>query len=280
MRGLGRGADFFLILVYAYRESLLLSGAFMLLVLDIGNTHIHAGVFDGEVIQFRFRHVSSLDVSSDQFGVFLKSVLRENNLVGSITSIAIASVVPSIDYSIRHACIKYFSIDPMFVRPGIKTGLNIQTKQPKQVGADLIAGCVGACYRFPAQCLLIVDFGTATTVCAVDSNKSFKGAIIAPGVKTMMNALQLNTAQLSAVEIKNPKCVLGTDTSSAIQVGIYQSQRCMLNMLPEKIAQAHFVGQPYRVVATGGFSQLFQDEFDVVVPDLVLEGIMWINKMN
>lgn len=252
----------------------------MLLCLDIGNSHIHAGVFDGNAIQLRFRHVSSSDVSSDQLGVFLKSVLREHRLAGDIAAIAIASVVPGMDYSVRGACLKYFSIDPMFVRSGIKTGLNIQTKQPKQVGADLIAGCVGACHRYPNQNLLVIDFGTATTICVVNSSRCFKGAVIAPGMKTMMNALQLSAAQLPPVEIKDPGCLIGTDTHSAIQVGIYQSQRCMIKALPEQIAGEFFSDQSFVVLATGGFSQLFRDDFDIIVPDLVLEGIMLIHQLN
>jgi len=247
---------------------------------DVGNTHIHGGVFIDNEIKLRFRFVSA-DLSSDQLGVFLKSVLRENGFdARSINAIAIASVVPSIDYSIRSACLKYFSIDPFFIKLGVKTGVQIQTKHPQQVGADLVAGCIGAMNRLPGQPLVVADFGTATTLCAITHDKKFKGAVILPGLKTMMKALQMSAEQLPSVEINDPGQCLGKDTISAIQVGIFQSQRCMLQELPKLIAKEYFSAGSYHLVGTGGFSHLFSDIFHLQNPDLVLEGINAIYNMN
>lgn len=250
------------------------------IALDVGNTHIHGGVFIDNEIKLRFRYVST-ELSSDQLGVFLKSVLRENGVDDShIVAIAIASVVPSVDYSIRSACLKYFSIDPFFIKLGVKTGVQIQTKHPQQVGADLVAGCVGAMNRLPGQSLVVADFGTATTLCAITHDKKLKGAVILPGLRTMMRALQMSAEQLPSVEITDPGQCLGNDTVSAIQVGIFQSQRCMLQELPKLIAQAHFSSDSYHLVGTGGFSHLFSDIFHLQNPDLVLEGINAIYNMN
>src|SRR5579871_4810272 len=132
----------------------------MILCLDVGNTHIFGGVFDKDEIILRFRYDTKQPHTSDQIGVFFRSVLRENNIEASkIKQIAVASVVPSIDYSLRSACIKYFDAEPFVLQAGVKTGLKIKTEHPEKVGADLVAEAIAGVHRYPKKNLIIVDFG-------------------------------------------------------------------------------------------------------------------------
>lgn len=143
----------------------------MILCIDVGNSHIYGGVFDGDEIKLRFRHTSKVS-TSDELGIFLKSVLRENNCSPeTIRKIAICSVVPQVDYSLRSACVKYFSIDPFLLQAGVKTGLNIKYRNPVEVGADRIANAIAATHSFPNQNIIVIDFGTATTFCAISHKK-------------------------------------------------------------------------------------------------------------
>ena len=155
----------------------------MILCLDVGNTQVFGGVFAGDRLISQFRRTSQLRSSSDELGVFFRGVLRENDIdPGLIQEIVICSVVPDLNYSLRACAQKYFSIDPLMLRPGVKTGLNIAYQDPKEVGADRIADAVGAIKLFPGRNLIVADFGTATTVCAVDKDKTFLGGNILPGV--------------------------------------------------------------------------------------------------
>src|SRR5688572_174328 len=154
----------------------------MLLCLDVGNSHIYGGVFAQEILTLRFRHTSKSS-TSDEFGIFLKSVLRENHCSpNSINQIAICSVVPQLDYSLRSACFKYFSIEPFFLQAGVKTGLNIKYRNPVDVGADRIANAIAATHEFPEKNLIIIDFGTATTFCVINHQKAYLGGAILPGI--------------------------------------------------------------------------------------------------
>ena len=193
----------------------------MLLCLDVGNSEIFGGLFDGEDLVIQFRRTSQLRSSSDELGVFFRSVLRENSVdPDEITSVAICCVVPDLLYSLRACCQKYFSIDPLILRPGVRTGLKIQYRDPKEVGADRIADAVGATKMFPGRNLIVADFGTATTMCAITKNKEFIGGNIIPGVRLSMEALEERTAQLPSVEILPPRHAIGRSTVESIQSGL------------------------------------------------------------
>ena len=156
----------------------------MILALDVGNSQIYCGVFDGGDLVTQFRQGSTARSSSDEIGVFLRGALRENGVAPeAINVIAISSVVPDLNYSLRACCQKYFNIEPMIMRPGIKTGLKIAYKDPKEVGSDRIADAIGAVKLFPDRNLIVVDFGTATTVCAISKARTFLGGNIMPGVR-------------------------------------------------------------------------------------------------
>lgn len=248
----------------------------MILCLDVGNTHIFGGVFQGDQIVLRFRYDTKQPHTSDQIGIFFRCVLRENNIdAGQIQQIAIASVVPGIDYSLRSACIKYFNIEPFVLQTGVKTGIKIKTEHPEKVGADLVAEAIAGVHQHPKKNLIIVDFGTATTYLAVNDRQEFLGVSILPGLKTSMEALKANTAALPAVEIVKPQVMLGRNTIQCIQAGLYYSQLATLKELTQGITQHCFAGSPPVIIGTGGFSYLFEEEkiFTHLAPDIVLEGL-------
>ena len=256
----------------------------MLLCLDVGNSQIFGGLFDGEgVLQVQFRRTSQLRSSSDELGVFFRTVLRENDVDPDlIADVAICCVVPDLLYSLRACCQKYFSLEPLVLRPGIKTGLKIQYRDPREVGADRIADAVGATTMFPGKNLIVADFGTATTLCAITRKKEFLGGNIVPGVRLAMEALEERTAQLPAVEIIPPRNALGRSTIESIQSGLYWSNVGMVRELISRIIAEEFEDDPPLVIGTGGFAQLFIREklFDRVVPDLILEGLREIVRLN
>jgi type III pantothenate kinase len=255
----------------------------MLLCLDIGNSQIFGGLFRDEELLVQFRRTSQLRSSSDELGVFFRSVLRENDVnPDEITHVAICCVVPDLLYSLRACCQKYFDLDPLILRPGVKTGLKIQYRDPKEVGADRIADAVGAITMFPNKNLIVADFGTATTLCAITKNKEFLGGNIIPGVRLAMEALEQRTAQLPAVEILPPRQALGRTTIESIQSGLYWSNVGMVRELVSRITEEEFASEKPFVIGTGGFAALFNREklFDEVVPDLILEGLREIVRLN
>lgn len=248
----------------------------MILCLDVGNSQVYGGIFNAGKILLRFRYDSKSSYSSDQHGIFLKSVLRENNIDSSlIRNIAICSVVPNLDYSLRAACIKYFSIVPFFLQADTISGLNIKYYNKQEVGADRIANSIAAVAEFPNQNLIVVDFGTATTVCVISAKKEYLGGVILAGIQLSMNALQTNTAKLFPVEIVQPKSVIGRSTAESIQSGLYYSQFATIKEITNQICVNEFVDQAPIIIGTGGFAHLFESEnlFTVILPDLVLHGL-------
>jgi type III pantothenate kinase len=256
-----------------------------MLCLDVGNTQIYGGCYNGSEITHRFRINTKQGWSSDQFGVFIRSYLREQDLNPAlIKKISICSVVPSINYSIRSACIKYFNIDPFIVQVGIKTGLIVNKyKNPHEIGADIVTGCVGAINLYPERNIIVVDLGTATTIAAVNNKKEFKSGIIMPGMQTQAHSLAVATEKLSSIDIIAPKTVAGSSNTHAIQSGIYYGHLAAITYLTKLIAKEVFEdNKNFVTIGTGGFSILYNDAkiFDVIEPDLLLNGLVIIEKMN
>ena len=248
----------------------------MLLTLDVGNSQIFCGVYDGADLKLMFRRTSSIRASSDEFGTFFRVALRENGIdPDSIRAAAICSVVPDAVHSLRNCFRKYFRFEPFLLQPGVKTGLKIRYRNPLEVGADKIANAIGAVLLFPARNLLILDFGTATTLCAVTRDKEYLGGIITPGIDISMAALESNTARLPAVEIVKPLEVLGRSTVDSIQSGLYYGTLASVRSLAEMVAREHFGTDQPIVVGTGGFGRLFAEErlFDEFLPELPLMGL-------
>jgi len=255
----------------------------MILCLDVGNTHILGGVFEQGKIKLQFRYETKQGGTSDQLGIFLRNVLGENNIKhDSIKQIAICSVVPSLDYSLRAACIKYFNITPFCLAMGAKTGIQIKTKNPNETGADLVATAIGAVSHYPKQNIIVADFGTATTLSAISANKEFLGAAFLPGIRLAMHALEDHTSKLSAVEIIKPEKMIGTTTKESIQSGLYYSHLGTLREIIAGMTHEAFANAKPVVLGTGGFAHLFEDEniFSVIMPSLVLEGLYLALKNN
>ena len=242
----------------------------MMLSIDVGNSHIYGGVFSGDEICLRFRHTSS-NSTSDELGIFLKTVLRENQCdPDTIKAISICSVVPQLDYSLRAACIKYFGLEPFLLQAGVKTGLNIKYRNPVDVGADRIANAIAGSHLFPGKNLIIIDFGTATTFCAITTQKAYLGGAILPGVRLAVDALSKNTAKLPAVDIVKVEQAVGRSTIESIQSGVFYGALGACRELIGRIKQEAFPGQPVLVLATGGFASLFEKHglYDHHLPDL------------
>lgn len=256
----------------------------MILVLDVGNSQIYGGLFDSsEKIRFRFRHNSKSNASSDEIGVFLRSVLRENGYDPlKVEQIAICSVVPDVMHSLKNACKKYFNVNPFFLQAGVKTGLKINYRNPLEVGADRIANAIAASQLFPKKNLIIIDLGTATTFDAVTANKEYLGGAIAAGMRLCMEALESKTAKLPTVEIVSSKVALGRSTVESIQSGLYFGHIGVMKELTGRISNECFEGEKPFVIGTGGFSSLFEKEkvFDSIQPDLVLTGVLLALKLN
>jgi type III pantothenate kinase len=217
-----------------------------------------------------------MPTSSDELGLFLRGVLRENGGdPAAVRQIALCSVVPEIIYSLRSCCRKYFAVDPFILQAGVKTGLKISYRNPLEVGADRIANAIAATHRHPDRNLIIIDLGTATTIDVVRAGREFVGGIILPGLRIQMEALEKNTARLPNVEIVPASELVGRSTVECIQSGLYFGNRAALDGLTRQIRDRMFRGQPALVIATGGFSRLFEGDrlFDVFDPDLVLVGL-------
>jgi type III pantothenate kinase len=253
------------------------------LCIDVGNSQIYGGLFAGEELVLRFRKITPRGASSDELGVFFRQALKENGHdPAAVTAIGFCSVVPDINHSLGNACRRYFGLEPFNLRAGVKTGLRIRTKNPSEVGADRIAGAVGAVARYPDEELVIIDFGTATTVEAVSAERDYLGGVILPGLLISMHALVQNTAGLPKVEILRPERCCGRSTVECIQSGLYWGHLGMVRETRDRLAKECFADRRPVVVATGGFAGLFADSglYDAVAPDLALEGVRIAQEMN
>lgn len=248
----------------------------MILCLDVGNTQLHGGVFQDDELIVQFRKTSRLQFSSDEIGIFLRTVLRENKVdADGLKGISICSVVPDLNHSLRSGCIKYFGKEPFFLKAGVKTGLKIKYRNPLEVGSDRIANAISATKMFPNKNIIIVDFGTATTFCVISKAKEYLGGIILPGVRISMEVLESKAAQLPTVEIRKTETVIGKSTIESIQSGLFYGQVGIVKELKSRIIKEAFEGEDSFIIGTGGFSSLFENEglFDVIIPTLVLKGL-------
>lgn len=255
----------------------------MKLCLDVGNSHIYGGVYESGRALLTFRKASKSGSSSDEYGLFFRSVLRENGIdPNQVVEIALCSVVPEVVYAISAACRKYFDIRPFILQAGVKTGLKIQYRNPLEVGTDRIANAMAGINLFPDENLIIVDLGTATTLCAIGKDRSYRGGVILAGLKMSMQALESGTSKLGSVEIVSKDSCLGRTTASSIQSGLYFGHLGALREIMHRIQSEVFDGERPKIIATGGFASLFDGSglFDQVVPDLVLRGLLVVLEMN
>lgn len=256
----------------------------MMLCLDIGNTQIYGGLFQNEKLVLQFRKSSQVAMSSDEIGLFLRGVLRENGFQPEqVTKVSLCTVVPEVLHSLRNACRKYFKITPFVLQAGVRTGLNIRYRNPLELGSDRIANAIAASQMYPSEDLIIVDMGTATTFCAISKDKVFLGGSIIPGIRISMGALESNTAKLPTVEILKMESTLGRSTVEGIQSGLYFATLGAIREIVGRLQSEAFAGRKVKVIGTGGFASMFMEEedlFDAEIPDLILRGLYLAYRMN
>lgn len=225
----------------------------MILAIDIGNTNIVLGGMEAGEIVFVARMATDPIKTSDQYHLELRNMLALFQVdLSKLEGTIISSVVPPVQNSMHTAVIKMTKKEPLIVGPGIRTGLNVQVDNPKQVGSDLIVAAVAG-VRFYGAPLMIVDMGTATTISVIDENKSFRGGCICPGLRISMDALTSRTAQLPGISLDAPKHAIGRNTVDCMRSGIMLGAAAMLDGLLDRMEEE--IGRPMPVVATGGISQ-------------------------
>ena len=193
----------------------------MILCIDIGNTQVYGGLFKNGKLCLDFHRVSNEAISSDELGLFLTAILRENGYNPSeISDIGFCSVVPELIHVMQQCCRRYFNAEPFQLQAGVKAGLSIRYSQPKEVGSDRIANSIAAVNLYPEKNIIIFDFGTATTVCGVSAKCDYLGGVLLPGIKISMEAMSKKTARLPEVEIVRPASVCGKSTVEGIQSGL------------------------------------------------------------
>lgn len=253
----------------------------MLLVVDIGNTNITLGVMDGEEVIGRFRMTTKTQKTSDEYGVFISTLLKRKHIdIEAIEGVIISSVVPNIMYSFVSGIRKYIEVEPMIVGPGIKTGINIKTESPREVGADRIVDLVGAYYTYGGPAM-VVDFGTATTFDVVTEDGAFTVGITSPGIKITANALWNMAAKLPEIEIAKPDTILATNTVTSMQAGLVYGYIGQVEYIVKKVKEA--LGYDLQVIATGGLANIIFEETDVLdVYDrnLPFKGLKYIYDRN
>lgn len=253
----------------------------MLLAVDIGNTDIAFGVFDGEELRATSHMATTIHRMADEYAALLLNLLPHQGLkTADIKEIALCSVVPPLIATFKELFQRYFHLSPLVVEPGVKTGVRIYMDNPREVGADRIVNAAAAHHLYGGP-IIITDFGTATTFDMVSKEGDYLGGAIAPGIVTSAESLFLQAAMLPRVELARPKNVIGTNTIAAIQSGIIFGYVGLIEGMVARIQQE--LGEKAKVVATGGFAQLIAKEtsvIDVVNPNLTLLGLRLIYLMN
>ncbi len=253
----------------------------MLLAIDIGNTNVVLGVFDRENLVENWRVGTNTHITPDEYAMIFKDLFSFARLEFlQITGVIISTVVPPLLPVLAEMSRKYFKIDPLVVTHEIKTGITIQYDNPKEVGADRIVNAAAAYKRYGGP-LIIVDFGTATTFCAVTKNGEYLGGAICPGIKISAEALFQRASKLPRVELAKPSRVIGSDTVSAMQAGIIFGYAGLVDGIVERMKRE--MTADAKVVATGGLAELVSQEtktIQEVKPHLTLEGLRLLYDLN
>ena len=254
----------------------------MILVVDVGNTNITYGVFDGDELVSTFRMMSKTPRTSDEYGIMIREMLKKNDIDRQeIEGICVASVVPNIMHSLLGVLSKYVNESILTVGAGTKTGIKIITEAPKEIGPDRIVDAVGAYVKYGGP-ILVLDFGTATTYDYITEKGEFAAGITAPGLRISAKALWEDTAKLPEIEIKKPKSIMAQETISSMQAGLVYGQigqtEYIINQVKKESGR-----EDLKVVATGGLGRIIADETDMIQvydPMLTLEGLKFIYDKN
>jgi type III pantothenate kinase len=253
----------------------------MLLAIDIGNTNVVLGVFDGDKLVENWRVGTNTQITPDEYAMTFKDLFNFTKLeFKQITGVIISTVVPPLLPVMTEMTRKYFHLEPMVVTHKLKSGIVIRSDNPKEVGADRIVNAAGAYHLFGGP-LIIVDFGTATTFCAVTESGEYLGGAICPGIKISAEALFQRASKLPRVELTKPDNVIGTDTVSAIQAGIIYGYAGLVDGIVERMKKE--LSDQAKVVATGGLAKLVSPEtrsIRQIKPQLTLEGLRFLYEIN
>lgn len=256
----------------------------MLLVIDIGNTNITLGVFNDENLTVTARIATDRNKTGDQYAIELQNILKIRGVdINEIEGCIVSSVVPPLNRAFKFACKLVCNAEPIFVGPGVKSGLNIKIDNPAQLGADLVVGAVAAVNQYPMPCI-ILDLGTATTISVLDENSDFIGVSISAGIGISLEALTSKTSQLPQISVETPKSVIGKNTVDSMKAGLVLGAVAMIDGLIDRIEDE--LGQTATIVATGGLAKeiIESSKRDIILSNnLLLEGLRLIylkNKQN
>ncbi len=254
----------------------------MLLAVDVGNTNLTFGVFDGEELKSRFTMTTKVSRTADEYGLWLKNLLEAKKIpTAAITDVIISSVVPSIMPFLTGGIREYLHRNPMIVGTGTKTGIKVSVANPKEIGADRIVDAVAA-YELHGGPVLVIDYGTATTYDLVSEKGYFVTGITAPGIRICANALWNETARLPEIEIAKPDTILAKDTVTSMQAGLVYGYIGQTEYIIRKVKEEAGLDS-MKVVATGGFGKIVSDEtemIDVYDPELTMKGLQIIYRKN
>lgn len=254
----------------------------MILVIDVGNTNMTLGVYQGEELKATFRMMTKTPRTSDEYGVVITQLLGNRGidalkLEGSI----VASVVPDVMHSLMGALVRYTGTKPVNVGPGIKTGIRIVTEEPRAIGADRIVDAVAAYEKYGGP-VLVLDFGTATTYDLITAKGEFAAGITAPGMRISSEALWTQAAKLPNIEIRKPKSILAQETITSMQAGLVYGQIGQTEYIIKKVKEESGL-ENLKVVATGGLGRLIADEtraIDIYDSSLTLDGLRILYGKN
>ena len=261
----------------------------MLLVVDVGNTNTVLGVFEAAPLGqskprkliAHWRVSTNKSQTVDEYGVLFRNLFAMNGIeVGAVQGIVISSVVPPLDSTLREVCERYFQLKPLFIEPGVKTGMPVHYDNPAEVGADRIVNGVAAFEKFGGPCI-VVDFGTATTFDVVSAKGEYLGGVITPGIGISADALFERTARLPRVDIRKPPSMIATNTVNSLQAGLYYGYLGLIDGILERLIAE--LGDDVKVVATGGLATLMGGGSKYIreVDDLLtLEGLRIIYERN
>jgi type III pantothenate kinase len=263
----------------------------MLLAIDVGNTNTVLGLYnvDSPELVADWRITTHKNQTSDEYGVLFLSLFAMRQVdVSKITAIVVSSVVPPLDSTIRRLCERYFSLRPMFVEPGIKTGMPLLVDNPAELGADRIVNGVAAFARYGGP-IIVVDFGTATTFDVITARGEYIGGVIAPGLGISADALFSRAAKLARVDIKRPARTIGTNTIAHLQSGLFYGYIGLVDGILERMLAEIEAGQPDgsapapKVIATGGLAHMLHNDskYITAIDDmLTLDGLRLLYERN
>jgi len=253
----------------------------MLLVIDVGNTNIVLGVYKDTELLDHWRISTDRQRTTDEYGVLIRELFYLNDLrADDINAIIISSVVPPVVPTLERMCQRYFGLSPLLIGPGVKTGMDIRYDNPREVGADRIVNAVAAYEKYGGP-VIIVDFGTATTFCAVDAKGVYLGGSICPGIGISTEALVQRTAKLPRIELKRTDSVICRNTIESMQAGVFYGFVGQVEGIVSRMRRE--LDMSARVVATGGLAVVIAPAtktIDVVEPMLTLEGLRIIYERN